>query len=102
MRKLDIIPWVKVSILGFPLSRFSAVDFLGVEPGTSQVLPDRLLVFLTAIAQLWINHPETFQKKLSGRLGVWNHAVSFFAPPKLIMVFCSDPRGGNARPSLEF
>ena len=93
MRKLDTNPWVKASILGFFVLVLALLIFSGLNQEPAKFFLIGFLVFLTAIAQLWINYPETFQK--NSRVGlVFGTMLFHLCAAKLIMVFCSDPRGG--------
>ena len=50
-------------------------------------------MFLTAVAQLWINHPETFQK--NSRVGLVFGVILFhLCVAKLVMVFSTQSQGG--------
>ena len=92
MRKLDTNPWVRASILaGFALV-LALLIFTGLNPEPAKYFLIGLLVFLTAIAQLWINHPETFHK--NSRIGlVFGTMLFHLCAVKLVLLFCSGPRG---------
>src|SRR5258707_1833352 len=93
MRKLDTNLWVKVSILGLFVLVLALLIFSGLKQEPAKFFLIGFLVFLTAVAELWINHPETFQK--NSRVGlVFGTMLFHLCAAKLIMVFCSDPRGG--------
>ena len=93
MRKLDTNLWVKVSILGLFVLVLALLIFSGLNQEPAKFFLIGFLVFVTAVAELWINHPETFQK--NSRVGlVFGTMLFHLCAAKLIMVFCSDPRGG--------
>jgi hypothetical protein len=93
MRKLDTNPWLKASILGFFVLVLALLIFSILNQEPAKFFLIGFLVFLTAVAQLWINFPETFQK--NSRVGlVFGTMLFHLCAAKLIMVFCSDPRGG--------
>src|SRR5258707_13912479 len=92
MRKLDTNLWVKVSILGLFVLVLALLIFSGLNQEPAKFFLIGFLVFVTAVAELWINHPETFQK--NSRVGlVFGTMLFHLCAAKLIMVFCSDPRG---------
>jgi cyclic-di-AMP phosphodiesterase PgpH len=93
MRKLDTNPWVKVSILGLFVLVLALLIFSGLNQEPAKFFLIGFLVFVTAVAELWINHPETFQKNSRVAL-VFGTMLFHLCAAKLIMVFCSDPRGG--------
>ena len=93
MRKLDTNPWIKTSILGLFVLILALLIFSSLNQEPAKFFLIGFLVFLTAVAQLWINFPETFQK--NSRVGlVFGTMLFHLCAAKLIMVFCSDPRGG--------
>src|SRR5260370_33223722 len=57
-----------------------------------------LLVFIIALAQLWITFPETFHKNSRIAL-VFGAMLLHLCVAKLLMVFCSDPHG-TCRPEI--
>src|ERR1700747_3773051 len=62
MRKLESNPWMKAGIFGVFVLGLALLIFSGEHPDPAKYFLIGLLVFSTAVAQLWINHPETFQK----------------------------------------
>jgi len=55
-----------------------------------------LLVFVTAVAQLWINHPKTFEK--NSRVGlVFGVILLHLCVAKLVMVISTEAQGGVPR-----
>src|SRR6266481_9377359 len=93
MRKLDKSPWVKTSILCLFVLVLALLIFSGLNQEPAKFFLIGFLVFVTAVAELWINHPETFQKNSRVAL-VFGTMLFHLCAAKLIMVFCSDPRGG--------
>src|ERR1700730_957575 len=92
-RKLESDPWMKAGIFGVFVLGLALLVFSGEHPDPAKYFLIGLLVLVVAVAQLWINHPETFQK--NSRVGLVFGALLFhLCAAKLIMVFCSDPRGG--------
>jgi membrane-associated HD superfamily phosphohydrolase len=88
-----IYPWVKAGILGIFLLVLALLIFSGLNQEPAKYFLISLLVFLTAVAQLWINHPETFRK--NSRIGLIFGAMLFhLRAAKLVRVFCSDPGNG--------
>jgi hypothetical protein len=68
MRKLDTNPWIKTSILGLFVLILALLIFSSLNQEPAKFFLIGFLVFLTAVAQLWINFPETFQK--NSRVGL--------------------------------
>jgi hypothetical protein len=64
---LDTNPWVKAGTLGIFALVLALLIFSGLNQEPAKYLLIGLLVFLTAVAQLWINHPGTFRK--NSRIG---------------------------------
>lgn len=59
---LEYGPWAKVLVCVAFFFGLTALMFAGkVEPSMEKLLI-ALLIFLTALAQLWINHPKTFDR----------------------------------------
>jgi cyclic-di-AMP phosphodiesterase PgpH len=95
IRKLDSNPWVRACILGTFVLVLALLILSGLNQEPAKYFLIGLLVFLTAVAQLWINYPETFRK--NSRVGlVFGTMLFHLCAAKLVMVFCSDPRGGLA------
>ena len=68
-------------------------DFSGEHPDPAKYFLIGLLVFLTAVAQLWINHPDTFQK--NSRVGLVFGVILFhLCVAKLVMVLSTQSQGG--------
>ncbi len=62
LRSLETSGQVKTLIfLGF-LAGLASLIFYGARPQQAEQFLFALLVFFTALAQLWINHPQTFAK----------------------------------------
>src|SRR5271166_5984603 len=67
-RKLESDPFVKAGIFGVFVLGLALLIFSGEHPDPAKYFLIGLLVFVTAVVQLWINHPTTFQK--NSRVGL--------------------------------
>ncbi len=62
LRSLESSGQVKTLIFLAFLTGLAALIFYGARPQQAEQFLFALLVFFTALAQLWINHPQTFAK----------------------------------------
>ena len=93
MRKLESNPWMKAGIFGVFVLVLALLIFSGEHPDPAKYFLIGLLVFLTAVAQLWINHPDTFLK--NSRVGLVFGVILFhFCVAKLVMVLSTQSQGG--------
>ncbi len=98
IRKLESNPWVKTGMFVAFILVLGLLIFSREHPEPAKYFLIGLLVFIIALAQLWINFPETFQK--NSRIGlVFGVMLLHLCVAKLIMVFCSDPHGA-LRPEI--
>src|SRR5246127_1004448 len=85
MRRLEANFWVKVGIFGVFVLVLALLIFSGEHPDPAKYFLIGLLVFSTAVAQLWINHPDTFLK--NSRVGLVFGVILFhLCVAKLVMV----------------
>src|SRR5260370_19623654 len=92
VRKLESNPWVKPGmVVGFVLV-LGLLIFSRAPPEPGKYFLIGLLVFIIALAQLWIKYTETFHKNSRIAL-VFGVMLLHLCVAKLIMVFCSDPHG---------
>jgi cyclic-di-AMP phosphodiesterase PgpH len=92
MRRLDSDPKVKVGIfVGFVIV-LAALIISGEHPDPAKYFLIGLLIFVTSIVQLWINHPETFRK--NSRVGlVYGVMLLHLSVAKLLMIFSTQGDG---------
>lgn len=93
MRRLDSDPRVKVGIFAVFVCVLALLIFSGEHPDPAKYFLIGLLVFVTAVAQLWINHPKTFEK--NSRVGlVFGVILLHLCVAKLVMVISTQAQGG--------
>ena len=98
IRKLESNPWVKTGMFAAFVLVLGLLIFSREHPEPAKYFLIGLLVFIIALAQLWINFPETFHKNSRIAL-VFGVMLLHLCVAKLIMVFCSDPHG-TLRPEI--
>jgi putative nucleotidyltransferase with HDIG domain len=92
IRRLDSDPRMKVAMLGVFISILAALIFSGEHPDPAKYFLIGLLIFVTSVAQLWINHPETFRR--NSRVGlVYGIMLLHLCIAKLLMVFSTQGQG---------
>ncbi|MBV9674641.1 MAG: HDIG domain-containing protein [Verrucomicrobia bacterium] len=88
MRKLESNPWIQAGIFGFFILVLALLIFSGDHPDPAKYFLIGLLILSTAVAQLWINHPQTFRK--NSRVGlVFGVMLFHLTLAKLVIVFCA-------------
>jgi putative nucleotidyltransferase with HDIG domain len=60
LETLESAGWVKASIFAAFVTGLAILIFSGNQPRAAEGFLIALLIFLTALAQLWINHPNAF------------------------------------------
>jgi len=98
IRKLESNPWVKTGMFAAFVLVLGFLIFSREHPEPAKYFLIGLLVFIIALAQLWINFPETFHKNSRIAL-VFGVMLLHLCVAKLVMVFCSDPHG-TLRPEI--
>jgi membrane-associated HD superfamily phosphohydrolase len=96
MRKLESNLWVKAGIFGIFVLVLALLIFSGEHPDPAKYFLIGLLIFVTAVAQLWINHPATF-KRNSGVGLVFGVILFHLCVAKLVMVISTQSQGGVPR-----
>jgi putative nucleotidyltransferase with HDIG domain len=85
MRKLESDARVKAGIFGLFVLVLALLIFSGEHPDPAKYFLIGLLIFVTAVAQLWINHPTTFKR--NSRVGLVFGVILFhLCVAKLVMV----------------
>lgn len=96
MRKLDSDPRIKIGIFAVFVCVLALLIFSGEHPDPAKYFLIGLLVFVTAVAQLWINHPKTFEK--NSRVGlVFGVILLHLCVAKLVMVVSTEAQGNVPR-----
>jgi cyclic-di-AMP phosphodiesterase PgpH len=93
MRRLDSDPRIKIGIFAVFVCVLALLIFSGEHPDPAKYFLIGLLVFVTAVAQLWIDHPKTFEK--NSRVGlVFGVILLHLCVAKLVMVVSTQAQGG--------
>jgi putative nucleotidyltransferase with HDIG domain len=92
-RRLESDPWVKVGIFAAFLAVLALLIFYSQQADPAKTYLIGLLIFVTAVAQLWINHHETFLKN-SRLCLVFGVILLHLCVAKFMMVFSSQANGG--------
>ncbi|HEX8310095.1 MAG TPA: HDIG domain-containing protein [Chthoniobacteraceae bacterium] len=85
MQTLEYGVWAKVIILGGFLAGLWALIYSDSWQQPTEKGLIAMLIFLTALAQLWINHPQTFQRN-SRVLAMFSIFLLHLAMVKLVLV----------------
>ena len=96
MRKLESNAWVKAGIFCLFVLVLALLIFSGEHPDPAKYFLIGLLIFLTAVAQLWINHPNTFRRN-SGVGLVFGVILFHLCVAKLVMVISTQSQSGVPR-----
>jgi cyclic-di-AMP phosphodiesterase PgpH len=96
MRKLESNVWVKAGIFCLFVLVLALLIFSGEHPDPAKYFLIGLLIFVTAVAQLWINHPNTFRKN-SGVGLVFGVILFHLCVAKLVMVISTQSQSGVPR-----
>jgi cyclic-di-AMP phosphodiesterase PgpH len=92
-RKLESDPWMKIGIFGVFVLGLALLVFSGEHPDPAKYFLIGLLVLVVAVAQLWINHPETFQR--NSRVGlVFGVLLFHLAIAQIVLVVSGQSQGG--------
>lgn len=92
MRRFEVSPWVKTAIFGAFVLGLAVLIFSGEHPDPAKYFLIGLLIFVTAVAQLWINHPETFEK--NSRVGLVFGVILFhLVVAKLVTIVTGQDNG---------
>ena len=85
MRRLESDARVKAGLFGLFVLVLALLIFSGEHPDPAKYFLIGLLIFVTAVAQLWINHPATFKR--NSRVGLVFGVILFhLCVAKLVMV----------------
>ena len=96
LRSLESSGQVKTLIFLVFLAGLAALIFYGARPQQAKQFLFALLVFFTALAQLWINHPQTFAKNSLVAL-MFGTFLVHLTVMKALLVFINN---GTIHPSI--
>jgi cyclic-di-AMP phosphodiesterase PgpH len=88
VRKLDSDARVKAGIFGFFVAILALLVCTGEQQEPAKYFLIGLLVLVTSVAQLWINHPETFKKNSLISL-VYGSILIQLVATKVVLTFAS-------------
>lgn len=88
LRNLEHAPWIKVVIFAAFIAGLASLIFSGQQPEPTKNFVIALLFFVTSVAQLWINQPNTFLRNSRVFLV---YGIIFFqlGITKLLLVLCN-------------
>lgn len=88
LRNLEHALWMRVSIFVAFIAGLALLIFSGQQPEPTKNFVIALLFFVTAVAQLWINQPNTFRR--NSRLFLVFGVIFFqLGITKLLLVLCN-------------
>src|SRR5206468_10510439 len=96
-RNLEYSPYTKVVIFAVFVGGLAFLVFSGQQPEPTKNYVIALLVLTTAITQLWINQPKSFEQN-SRILLVFSVVFVQLAVTKLLLVVCNSGSYGFLRP----
>lgn len=88
LHSLESTPWVRVLIFVAFVAGLGALIFSGTQPEPTKNFVIALLFLVTAVTQLWINQPQTFQRN-SRVLLVFGIIFVQLLATKLLLVLCN-------------
>ena len=88
LRNLEYAPWIKVTIFGAFILGLALLIFSGQQQEPTRNFVFALLLLATAVAQLWINQPNTF-KRNSRVLLVFGIIYLQLGMTKLLFALCN-------------
>src|SRR5437588_10046757 len=97
MRNLENLPFLKVVLFAMFAGGLAFLVFSGQQPEPAKNYVIALLVLTTAITQLWINQPKSFEQN-SRILLVFSVVFVQLAVTKLLLVVCNSGSYGFLRP----
>ena len=88
LRNLEHAVWMKYAIFAAFIAGLASLIFSGQQPEPTKNFVIALLFFVTAVAQLWINQPQTFLR--NSRVFLVFGVIFFqLAITKLLLVLCN-------------
>jgi putative nucleotidyltransferase with HDIG domain len=99
LRSLEASPLIKTLIFAGFIAGLAFLIFSGQQPEPTKNFIIALLFFATALAQLWINQPQTFSQS-SRILLVFGIIFVQLAATKLILVMCNSGTLKFLRPEM--